>query len=141
MRVLLLSNTTLSLSPLPLSETLKSPIRSNFKRNSINWAEKALVGALGGALSLCLLVSSPSLSIAIEPSPSSSPPSTEYCHEEGGGEAAELLVPEAAMAVTNEGIVEEAWEIVNDSFINTGRLSSFPETWQVHTCAFVELRF
>ncbi|XP_050148794.1 carboxyl-terminal-processing peptidase 1, chloroplastic isoform X2 [Malus sylvestris] len=130
MRVLLLSNTTLSLSPPPLSETLKSPIRSNFKRNSINWAEKALVGALGGALSLCLLVSSPSPSIAIEPSPSSSPPSTEYCREEEGGEAVEFLVPEAAAAVTNEGIVEEAWEIVNDSFINTGRLSSFPETWQ-----------
>ncbi|CAN6546181.1 unnamed protein product [Malus baccata var. baccata] len=130
MRVLLLSNTTLSLSPPPLSETLKSPIRSKFKRNSINWAEKALVGALGGALSLCLLVSSPSPSIAIEPSPSSSPPSTEYCREEEGGEAAEFLVPEAAAAVTNEGIVEEAWEIVNDSFINTGRLSSFPETWQ-----------
>lgn len=140
MGVLLLSNTTLSLSPPPLSETLKSPIRSNFKRNSINWAEKALVGALGGALSLCLLVSSPTPSIAIEPSPSS-PPSTEHCREEEGGEAAEFLVPEVAAAVTNEGIVEEAWEIVNDSFINTGRLSSFPETWQVHTCAFVELRF
>ncbi|BFG28050.1 hypothetical protein CerSpe_143230 [Prunus speciosa] len=135
MRVLLLSNTTtLSLSSLPPPRTPKSPIPSNFRRNSINWAEIALVGALGGALSFGLLVSSPSSSIAIEFSSSSSsvqvqpslqPP--EFCSEDEGDETAELG---SEPAVTSEGIVEEAWEIVNDSFLNTSRSRSFPETWQ-----------
>ncbi|XP_008225367.1 PREDICTED: carboxyl-terminal-processing peptidase 1, chloroplastic [Prunus mume] len=134
MRVLLLSNTTtLSLSSLPPPRTPKSPIRSNFRRNSINWAEKALIGALGGALSFGLLVSSPSSSIAIEFSssssvqvqPSSQPP--EFCSEDEGDETAELG---SEPAVTSEGIVEEAWEIVNDSFLNTSGSRSFPETWQ-----------
>lgn len=141
MRVLLLSNTTtLSLSSLPPPRTPKSPIRSNFRRNSINWAEKALIGALGGALSFGLLVSSPSSSIAIEFSSSSSvqvqpfsqPP--EFCSEDEGDETAELG---SEPAVTSEGIVEEAWEIVNDSFLNTSRSRSFPETWQVNRYSHV----
>lgn len=32
--------------------------------------------------------------------------------------------------VTNAGIVEEAWEIVNDSFLGTGRHRWSPQTWQ-----------
>lgn len=41
---------------------------------------------------------------------SSSPLSPEHCREEEGGEAAEFLVPDAAAAAINEGIVEKAWE-------------------------------
>lgn len=126
MRVL----TTLSLSSPPSPHTPKSLNPSHLGRNSINWAKKALVGALGGALSVGLLVSSPS-SIAIESSPVSvqvQPPSLEYCREDDGDVVAESG-PEPV--TTNEGIVEEAWEIVNDSFLDTGRRSWSPETWQV----------
>lgn len=126
MRVL----TTLSLSSPPSPHTPKSLIPSHLGRNSIIWAKKALVGALGGALSVGLLVSSPS-SIAIESSPVSvqvQPPSSEYCREDEGEVIAESGPEPVA---TNEGIVEEAWEIVNDSFLDTGRPSWSPENWQV----------
>ncbi|CAK7350229.1 unnamed protein product [Dovyalis caffra] len=37
---------------------------------------------------------------------------------------------ETPQVLTNEGIVEEAWEIVNDSFLDTGRSRRTPQTWQ-----------
>lgn len=36
-----------------------------------------------------------------------------------------------ARVVTNEEIVEEAWQIVNDSFIDTGRHRWSPDSWLV----------
>ncbi|BBH01060.1 Peptidase S41 family protein [Prunus dulcis] len=95
-------------------------------RESSNWSPR-------WSLSFGLLVSSPSSSIAIEFSSSSSvqvPPFSqppEFCSEDEGDETAELG---SEPAVTSEGIVEEAWEIVNDSFLNTSRSRSFTETWQ-----------
>lgn len=127
MRVLLVSNTTttttLSLS-FPPSPKPSAP--SRLGPDSVHWAKKALVGAQGGALSLGLLLSSPS-SLAIEsPSPPTVP---EYCREDEGDVIAEPGAPEPV--ATNEGIVEEAWEIVNDSFLDTGGRSWLPENWKV----------
>ncbi|XP_062016643.1 carboxyl-terminal-processing peptidase 1, chloroplastic isoform X2 [Rosa rugosa] len=131
MRVLLVSNTTtLSLSSPPSPKPLAP---SRLGPNSIHWAKKALIGALGGALSLGLLVSSPA-SLAFESSsppssiPAQPPSSSEYCKEDEGDVIAESAPEPVA---TNEGIVEEAWEIVNDSFLDTGRRSWLPENWQM----------
>ncbi|PRQ29355.1 putative processing peptidase [Rosa chinensis] len=130
MRVLLVSNTTtLSLSSPPSPKPLAP---SRLGPNSIHWAKKALIGALGGALSLGLLVSSPA-SLAFESSspssiPAQPPPPSEYCKEDEGDVIAESAPEPVA---TNEGIVEEAWEIVNDSFLDTGRRSWLPENWQM----------
>ncbi|XP_004295422.1 PREDICTED: carboxyl-terminal-processing peptidase 1, chloroplastic [Fragaria vesca subsp. vesca] len=128
MRVLLVSNTTTTLS-LSFPPSPKPSAPSRLGPDSVRWAKKALVGALGGALSLGLLVSSPSSSLAIE-SPSPSPPSVpEYCREDEGDVIAEPGAPEPV--ATNEGIVEEAWEIVNDSFLDTGGRSWLPENWKM----------
>ncbi|KAL5577142.1 hypothetical protein UlMin_018841 [Ulmus minor] len=127
MRVTLLCNSSSSL-PLSQSNISKPPSISNFK--SPNWAKKTLIGALSGVLSFGLLVSSPS-SVAFEspsvqlPSPPSSSP--EYCREEQLEDRAEA---ESDTVVTDEGIVEEAWEIVNGSFLDTGRHRWSPETWK-----------
>lgn len=56
-------------------------------------------------------------------SPSSS---SELCREDERVANTETR-PEA---VTNEGIVEEAWEIVNESFLDAGRHRWSPQTWQ-----------
>jgi carboxyl-terminal processing protease len=58
---------------------------------------------------------------------SSSSSSSELCREDERVAKAETR-PEV---VTNEGIVEEAWEIVNESFIDTGRHRWSPQTWLV----------
>ncbi|PON41740.1 C-terminal-processing peptidase S41A [Parasponia andersonii] len=91
---------------------------------------KTLIRILSGALSLGLLTSSPSSnSLALESPSFQSPLSSfsEYCREE---DLVEDSGPESDV-VTNEGIVEEAWEIVNDSFLDTSRLRRWsPETWQ-----------
>lgn len=96
-----------------------------------NWAKKAVINVLTGALSFNLLLSSPlalesSSSVqAVPPSPSPSPSLT--CH---GGEDAAESEPRQVVAKTNEGIVEEAWQIVNDSFLDTGRHRWTPQNWQ-----------
>ncbi|XP_059439026.1 carboxyl-terminal-processing peptidase 1, chloroplastic isoform X3 [Corylus avellana] len=128
MRVLALSSSLTTL-PSSSSETSKPPILCNFiitHNNIANCAKKSLTLALSGALSFGLLFSSP-CSIALESptiqSPSSS--SSELCREDERVAKAETR-PEV---VTNEGIVEEAWEIVNESFIDTGRHRWSPQTW------------
>ncbi|KAM7524948.1 hypothetical protein LguiA_014850 [Lonicera macranthoides] len=92
-----------------------------------SWPKQALFRALTGALSFGLVISSPS-SIALEsPSPSvpiSPSSSIEYCREEDRGE--EQTAP--PYLVTDEQIVEEAWEIVNDGFLDTHNRWS-PQTW------------
>lgn len=131
MRVSLLCNSSLSLpfQP-PRCHSSKPPLLSNHS-NSGNWVNKTLIGVVSGALSLGLLVIPPT-SIALEASSIQSPPSSSssgYCREEE-------LVEERAEAgsdsvVTNEGIVEEAWEIVNESFLGAGRHRWSTEDWQV----------
>ncbi|KAK3430783.1 hypothetical protein EUGRSUZ_E02360 [Eucalyptus grandis] len=89
---------------------------------------KLTSAALAGALSFGLLLSPPSIAAESSPAPTmrSEPPAVEYCREEEGEDGA-AAVPER---VTNEGIVEEAWSIVNESFLGTGRRSWSPEAWQ-----------
>ncbi|KAE7996268.1 hypothetical protein FH972_001002 [Carpinus fangiana] len=130
MRVLALPNSLPTL-PSSSSETPKPPILCNFittHNNIANCAKKSLTLALSGALSFGLLFSSP-CSIALESptiqSPSSSSSSSSLCREDERVAKAETR-PEV---VTNEGIVEEAWEIVNESFIDTGRHRWSPQTW------------
>ncbi|KAK9267451.1 hypothetical protein L1049_009877 [Liquidambar formosana] len=114
------SSATLTPSPTP---TTKPQIPFN---SITNWPQKTLIRALtAGALSFGLLISSPS-SIALEsPSLQTSPPSSysssEYCREEEREERSET----APELVTNEGIVEEAWDIVNDSFLDTEVIGSY----------------
>ncbi|XP_059664713.1 carboxyl-terminal-processing peptidase 1, chloroplastic isoform X2 [Cornus florida] len=98
--------------------------------NTLNWPQKTLIGSIAGTISFGLLISSPNSSIAFE-SPSSiqsssSSTTTEYCREE---EIREERYEKAPELVTNEEIVEEAWEIVNDSFLDTGRHRWSPEIW------------
>lgn len=56
-----------------------------------------------------------------------SPPSPEICRDVEREDRADTG-PEV---VTNEGIVEEAWQIVYDSFLDTGRHRWSQESWQV----------
>ncbi|KAI3442307.1 uncharacterized protein J3R85_001424 [Psidium guajava] len=127
--LLLLCNSSVVLSPLPPPAQPRSPraaaaapvcCTSSARR-------KIMSTALSGALSFSLLFSPPS--IATESSPArttKSEPSVEYCREEekedGAGAAPER--------VTNEGLVEEAWNIVNESFLGSGRRRWSPEAWQ-----------
>ncbi|XP_030969474.1 carboxyl-terminal-processing peptidase 1, chloroplastic [Quercus lobata] len=140
MSVLALSNSLPTLPPSPSqsqsqsqSETPKplSPLLSNFTttihNNSISWTKKTIITALSGALSFGL-VFSPPCSVALESPTIQSPPSpsSEYCREDE-----QVLKAESGPElVTNAGIVEEAWEIVNDSFLDTGRHRWSPQTWQ-----------
>ncbi|XP_065877872.1 carboxyl-terminal-processing peptidase 1, chloroplastic isoform X1 [Euphorbia lathyris] len=132
MRVLL-SNST---APLPLSSSCPPtpPSKSIAKLSTAtivdNWAKKTFIGALTGVLSFNFILSSP-FSFASE-SPFGqlqlpSPPSEEYCTDNQEENQEEINGPQL---VTNEGIVEEAWQIVNDSFLDTGRHRWTPESWQ-----------
>ncbi|XP_030480484.1 carboxyl-terminal-processing peptidase 1, chloroplastic [Cannabis sativa] len=90
---------------------------------------KTLIRILSGALSLTLIASSPSPFLALESPSSPSSPSSEYCREQDLIE--DLSSESEETFVTNEGIVEEAWEIVNDSFLDTSRQHRWsPENWQ-----------
>lgn len=118
------SSSSLRLSPHKHSEQ-KASITQNINKSNTNWAKKAVINVLTGALSFSLFLSSP---LALESSSSvqSVPPSPSLsCHE--GEDAAESL---QVVAETNEGIVEEAWQIVNDSFLDTGRHRWTPQNWQ-----------
>ncbi|GMN43366.1 hypothetical protein TIFTF001_012568 [Ficus carica] len=90
-----------------------------------NFTRKALIGAL----SFTLLISSPSPSPSLSFHPPSSPqsPPSEICREQVSDDGADSA---SDSAFTNEGIVEEAWEIVNESFLDSGRRRWSPETWQ-----------
>ncbi|GAY35057.1 hypothetical protein CUMW_014030 [Citrus unshiu] len=120
------SSSSARFSPHKHSEQKAPIIQSN-----TNWAQKAVINVLTGALSFNLLLSSPlalesSSSVqSVPPSPSPSPSLT--CHE---GEDAAESEPRQVVAKTNEGIVEEAWQIVNDSFLDTGRHRWTPQNWQ-----------
>ncbi|KAI8002047.1 hypothetical protein LOK49_LG09G02207 [Camellia lanceoleosa] len=134
---LLLCNCSASLPPQPssLSPPKPSPIllftttTTTTTTNSLNWPHKTLIGAVTGALSFSLLFSSPS-SVALDSSlltQSQPPPSSaDYCRQE---DQTKDRYETAPGLLTNEGIVDEAWEIVNDSFIDTGRHRWSPDTW------------
>ncbi|XP_011045312.1 PREDICTED: carboxyl-terminal-processing peptidase 1, chloroplastic isoform X2 [Populus euphratica] len=120
-------------SPPPLS--LPTPAKRTLSvilDTSNNWTRKTLLGgAITGVLSINLLLSSPS-SLAFEsPSPSLlQSQSTEYLCREEEIQQDFKVESEAPQVVTNEGIVEEAWEIVNDSFLDSGRRRWTPQSWQ-----------
>ena len=107
----------------------------------LNWPHNTLVGAFTGALSFSLLISSPS-SIALDsaslpPSPSTShSPSTDYCRQDDDTEARFETAPEL---VTNEAIVEEAWNIVNDSFLDSSSRRWSSDFWKVNLALYVPL--
>lgn len=118
--------------------------KKNFT-NSVNSFDKTLIGgALSGVLSIGLLLHSPS-SIALDYSPvqifslsadslpsSSSSESSASCIEDEVREFESSSVTVSTPA-TNEDIVREAWEIVNDSFLDAGRHRWSPEAWKVWT--------
>jgi len=124
MRVLLCCNCCASPTP-PLSRCSITP-NPFINNQSLNWPQKTLIGSLTGALSFGLLFFSPSSLALNSQSPLSQPQpsSPEYCREE--------MFEKAPEPATNEGIVEEAWEIVNDSFLDTGRGRWSPKTWLVN---------
>ncbi|XP_014509729.1 carboxyl-terminal-processing peptidase 1, chloroplastic [Vigna radiata var. radiata] len=75
---------------------------------------------LGAALSFGLLFSFPSVSalqLPSQPCPHRQPPQETL-----------QTTPEV---VTNQGLVEEAWQIVNDTFLDTGRHRWSQDTWQL----------
>ncbi|QCD84541.1 carboxyl-terminal-processing peptidase 1, chloroplastic [Vigna unguiculata] len=75
---------------------------------------------LGAALSFGLLFSFPSVSalqLPSQPCPHHQPP--------------QETLQTAPEVVTNQGLVEEAWQIVNDTFLDTGRHRWSQDTWQL----------
>ncbi|MED6124448.1 Carboxyl-terminal-processing peptidase 1, chloroplastic [Stylosanthes scabra] len=99
---------------------------------SSNWVQNTLIGAISGALSFGLFFSlpfpPPSSSAAtaalLEPPPS---PSLQSCRDVVEPQQEELF-PEV---VTNEGLVQEAWQIVNDTFLDAGRHRWSQDAWQM----------
>ncbi|XP_038705986.1 carboxyl-terminal-processing peptidase 1, chloroplastic [Tripterygium wilfordii] len=123
----LLCNSSSTLPVPPASRTKKHTPTVLFNK----WASRTMTGALTGAISFALIVSLPSpFSMALEyssvqveaPSPFSSLP-RESCLDEEQEENTETG------PVTNQEIVEEAWQIVNDSFLDARRHRWTPETW------------
>ncbi|KAJ6810450.1 carboxyl-terminal-processing peptidase 1, chloroplastic-like isoform X3 [Iris pallida] len=88
--------------------------------------KKLLLRGLAGTLALTLLSSSPPLLAAeLLPPPA---PSSELCREDSEEYVEEERPSES---VSNEELVEEAWEIVNESFLgHVGNRNWSPEIWQ-----------
>ncbi|XP_038894566.1 carboxyl-terminal-processing peptidase 1, chloroplastic isoform X2 [Benincasa hispida] len=113
--------------------------KKNFS-NSLNLVDKTLIGALSGVLSFGFLLHSPSsvaldysavdfFSLSADSLPSSTlSDSSASCIEDELHEigSSETVSPPA----TNEDIVQEAWEIVNDSYLDAGRHRWSPESWK-----------
>lgn len=128
MRVLLCNcSASLPLPPVTPNKPQTLFTTTTSTSTTLNWPQKTLISALTGALSLGLAVS-PLSSLAL-PSPLNQPQnhSTEYCRQEEREDSFDA----APESLTNEGIVEEAWEIVNDSFLDTARHRWSPDTWLV----------
>ncbi|CAJ1938412.1 unnamed protein product [Sphenostylis stenocarpa] len=75
---------------------------------------------LGAALSFGLLFSFPSVSALQLPA--------QPCSHLQPPQETLQIAPEV---VTNQGLVEEAWQIVNDTFLDTGRHRWSQDTWQL----------
>lgn len=134
---LILCNSSPSLSPPPPPPPLQKPVcivcplrnstpttksDSSQKVPSISQTLSSTLISL--ALSLGLFCAAPSHSIALE----STTPQQELNCREDDDYVDDRLTGEA---VTNEEIVEEAWQIVNDSFIDTGRHRWTTDLWLV----------
>ncbi|KAK6797270.1 hypothetical protein RDI58_004972 [Solanum bulbocastanum] len=123
-------------SPSPPLLASFSPIKASIlpKKSSFISHHKPLQQLLSTGvsfvLSLGLLVSAP-VSIALEsPSLPSSNSSLEVICRDNEAEEVYEKDTEVSKVVSNESIVEEAWQIVNDSFLNTSdRRSWSPESW------------
>ncbi|KAM0938166.1 putative processing peptidase [Dioscorea sansibarensis] len=88
--------------------------------NTSRCFERLLLRGIAGALSCVLFASPPSLA-ASSSSFSPPPPPSEICWED------KVFKEEPPESLTNEGLVEEAWEVVNESFL--GNTSWSPEKW------------
>ncbi|XP_027345238.1 carboxyl-terminal-processing peptidase 1, chloroplastic isoform X2 [Abrus precatorius] len=80
---------------------------------------------LGAALSGAILFSFPVPSVSALQQPPTLHSQT--CHD------VDTMLPEV---VTNDDLVEEAWQIVNDTFLDTGRHRWSQDTWQLKKQAF-----
>ncbi|CAL9122172.1 unnamed protein product [Musa textilis] len=89
-----------------------------------------LLRAVAGALSFSLAASLSLFDAAAVEIPSlvdRPPPTSDLCREDDGEMASTDVLPES---ITNEGLVEEAWEVVNESFLpDAGGRSWSPEKW------------
>ncbi|CAN1150265.1 Carboxyl-terminal-processing peptidase 1, chloroplastic [Linum perenne] len=127
----LLCSCSATLPSLPPSPELSLPIRRlpSVLLEADRLAKKVVIGVLTGALSINLLIISPTAA-ALESPILQPPPLSEYCREEAAAAAAEVAQRSGPRVATNEKIVEEAWEIVNGSFLDVARHRWTPETWQ-----------
>ncbi|KAM3284754.1 carboxyl-terminal-processing peptidase 1, chloroplastic [Capsicum chacoense] len=114
----------------PIKASLLLPKKSSFNSHHKH-LNHVLSNGFSLLLSLGLLVSAPipTIALALE-SPSLQSPTSSLevnCRED---EAEEEDTEVVSKVVSNESIVEEAWQIVNDSFLNTStRRSWSPESW------------
>ncbi|KAI3456066.1 hypothetical protein Pfo_012729 [Paulownia fortunei] len=115
--------------PVPKSTSLTLPVKNLTLSPKSNDSQKipSITQALSStllsiALSLGLFYASPVDGITLE---LSTPQEELNCREE------EVYADDKSTAevVTNEEIVEEAWQIVNDSFLDTGRHRWSPDSW------------
>ncbi|WOL14494.1 carboxyl-terminal-processing peptidase 1, chloroplastic [Canna indica] len=92
--------------------------------------QNILLQAVAGSLSLSLVALPPPSAAAALQSPAPvelTPPSPDLCRDEEGEMAFADVPPES---ITNEGLVEEAWEVVNESFLpDAGKRSWSSEKW------------
>ncbi|KAL8227781.1 hypothetical protein R6Q57_015365 [Mikania cordata] len=127
MRIFLCSSPSSSLSPPP-------PTTNHHRQKSLTAISQkpSLLRSLTGAvISVNLIFFSPLLPL---PSPSIAsnytPPVVQSeCREEDKQIENEKRFENAPELVTNEEIVKEAWEIVNDSFLGTDRNRWSPQSW------------
>ncbi|XP_072995732.1 carboxyl-terminal-processing peptidase 1, chloroplastic isoform X1 [Typha latifolia] len=122
---------TLSSSLLNLTTNYSKPQAIKRLPGTHPCLQNLLFRALAGALSFSLLFSAPVPFASASEEPIHSPPS-ELCSEEAAGaeEAAATPVGESPHPVTNEELVEEAWEVVYESFLpDAGRRPWSPEMW------------
>ncbi|KAL1214059.1 Carboxyl-terminal-processing peptidase 1 [Cardamine amara subsp. amara] len=150
MRILLPFSSPLSATSSPVTPHFfpESPPPSQIDYSALSKIlKKSVIGTLTGALSLTLVFSSPISSVAAANDPylSLNPPSSsidsslnhfdsvpEDCPNEEEEADTEMQDDDfkPQLVVTNEGIVEEGWEIVNDAFLDSRSHSWIPETWQ-----------
>ncbi|ONK64509.1 uncharacterized protein A4U43_C07F26810, partial [Asparagus officinalis] len=119
-----LSSSPKTLSVLSSSST-NPHLNPNPKPKNPRRLQNLLLGSIAGALAFTI-VSSPPL-----PSLASNPPAMDpsLCVEESSTEAMEDERP--SESITNEEIVEEAWEVINDSYVgDVGSRPWSPEIWK-----------
>ncbi|KAK1276145.1 hypothetical protein QJS04_geneDACA000764 [Acorus gramineus] len=121
-------NPSFATPPPPSNLRLPSPPTTTNNRNE--WPHKILLQAFAGALSFGLIASPPTAASAAAAVLQSPSPPTDLCREEEEA----VSVPEEEeedRVFTNEGIVEEAWAIVNEGFVDSGngRRPWSPKEW------------